>query len=413
MKDIQTNYLILKGIAGCDEDGIYNRMGSLLKEYFGIYKSDVTVLIPSSYTPTNKLLNLVASCNESATIIDDIFRKVTVEVVWDETVEFGSLFRKTFKTERKFNEALYRLEDDMKGMGEYFKLHLIRNPEISNCVSGVIKTNNPKAWKFIEAINGKDILIVDDGISTLCNTMARQPYSVIKENESKKTIIYLHGYGSSGMSNTVSYLRKLLPDCEVLAPDIPVDPKEALPFLKVFCERFRPDLIIGTSMGGMYAMQMLDYHRFCVNPALRMSELTDVLKVGTFDYFQPTVSGETSFTITEEIIQHFKEMEQHLFDGLTDESRLKCWGFFGDEDNIVDYKEEFQQHYGRRIIKFHGGHRMNNTVLREVIVPHAKTYIDERQADENSIKNTIEELKTYYEPKSVTVLSLPSEKQNE
>jgi len=50
-----------------------------------------------------------------------------------------------------------------------------------------------------------------------------------KKNNMKKTIIYLHGYGSSGLSNTVSYLRKQMPDCEVIAPDIPVDPKEALP----------------------------------------------------------------------------------------------------------------------------------------------------------------------------------------
>ena len=57
-----------------------------------------------------------------------------------------------------------------------------------------------------------------------------------KKNNMKKTIIYLHGYGSSGLSNTVSYLRKLMPDCEVIAPDIPVDPKEALPFLRLLCE---------------------------------------------------------------------------------------------------------------------------------------------------------------------------------
>ena len=54
-----------------------------------------------------------------------------------------------------------------------------------------------------------------------------------KQNNMKKTIIYLHGYGSSGLSNTVSYLRKLMPDCEVIAPDIPVDPKEALPFFEI------------------------------------------------------------------------------------------------------------------------------------------------------------------------------------
>ena len=106
-----------------------------------------------------------------------------------------------------------------------------------------------------------------------------------------KTIVYLHGFGSSGQSGTVKHLRKVLPQFNVLAPDIPICPSEALPFLKDYCKKYHPDLIIGTSMGGMYAMQMHDYKRMCVNPALRMSELTDILKPGTFKYFQPSHNG--------------------------------------------------------------------------------------------------------------------------
>ena len=128
----------------------------------------------------------------------------------------------------------------------------------------------------------------------------------------KKTILYFHGYGSSGMSHTVDYLRKLMSECEIIAPDIPVDPQEALPYLRQLCATYQPDLVIGTSMGAMYAMQMLDCRRICVNPALRMSEQPEILKVGTFNYFQPTASGKTSFTITEEIIQKFRDMEQRL-----------------------------------------------------------------------------------------------------
>ena len=45
-------------------------------------------------------------------------------------------------------------------------------------------------------------------------------------------IVYFHGYGSSGASGTVEALRKALPDDEILAPDIPVDPVEALPYLR-------------------------------------------------------------------------------------------------------------------------------------------------------------------------------------
>ena len=174
----------------------------------------------------------------------------------------------------------------------------------------------------------------------------------------KKTILYFHGYGSSGMSNTVNYLKKQLPECRIIAPDIPVDPQEALPYLRMLCSAHKPALVIGTSMGAMYAMQMLKCRRICVNPALRMSEQPEVLKVGTFDYFQPTASGKTSFTVTEETIQHFREMEQHLYDGLTDESRRLCWGFFGKEDTTVNCKEEFQRQYYPHIIDFNGGHRM-------------------------------------------------------
>lgn len=198
----------------------------------------------------------------------------------------------------------------------------------------------------------------------------------------KKTIVYLHGYGSSGLTGTADYLRRKLLEYDVLTPDIPVDPQEALPFLKQYCKDYHADLIIGTSMGGMYAMQLQDYKRICVNPALRMSELTDILKVGTHEYFQPTQSGETHFTITEDTISHFKYMEQHLYDGLTDKSRRVCWGFFGDEDEIVNCKDEFMRQFYPNIQTFHGGHRMNNNVLRDVIIPFAKMLLEEEYTDE-------------------------------
>lgn len=47
-------------------------------------------------------------------------------------------------------------------------------------------------------------------------------------------LIYFHGFGSSGEGSTVRTLRELLPNWTVLAPDIPVDPAESLPFLKEF-----------------------------------------------------------------------------------------------------------------------------------------------------------------------------------
>ena len=184
-------------------------------------------------------------------------------------------------------------------------------------------------------------------------------------------ILYLHGFGSSGQSNTVEYLKKVLPNDNITAPDIQVDPAEALPFLKQLCEEERFDIIIGTSMGGMYAQQLRNCtYRICVNPALHLSGITDVLKVGTFPFFQPRKDGSTEFTITEEIIQHFREMEDHQFDEWKpdDPANLRCCGLFGTEDTTVNCREEFARYYSN-VQTFEGGHRMNQKVLKNVVLP--------------------------------------------
>ena len=66
-----------------------------------------------------------------------------------------------------------------------------------------------------------------------------------------KKILYVHGFASSGASGTGGRLRLLLPQATVIAPDLPVDPHEAISLLKDLCTRENPDLIVGTSMGVM------------------------------------------------------------------------------------------------------------------------------------------------------------------
>ena len=184
----------------------------------------------------------------------------------------------------------------------------------------------------------------------------------------KKKLIYFHGFGSSAASGTVATLRRLLGDYEVIAPDIPVDPADALPFLKGLCMSEKPDVIVGTSMGGMYAQQMHGYKRICVNPAFEMSKKSKALKVGTFEYFKPRKDGTTHFEITPEIIQHHAAMEEHQFDGITDSDKLNVWGMFGDNDTQVNSEALFLEHY-TQVIHFHGEHRLNDDVIENVLIP--------------------------------------------
>ena len=181
-------------------------------------------------------------------------------------------------------------------------------------------------------------------------------------------LIYFHGFGSSAASGTIQTLRMNLPDFEVIAPDIPVDPAEALPFLKDLCSKEQPSVIVGTSMGGMYAQQMFGFNRICVNPAFFMSKTSKVLKVGKFEFFKPRLDGQKSFVITNDIIRHFFEMEERQFDGVTFADQERVWGMFGDNDTQVNYEETFLQHY-HNVIHFKGGHRLDDTAINEVLIP--------------------------------------------
>lgn len=191
---------------------------------------------------------------------------------------------------------------------------------------------------------------------------------LVEKSIRRKKLIYLHGFGSSAAGGTVKTLRQFLYDFDVIAPDIPVDPAEALPFLRGLCMNVVPDVVVGTSMGGMYAQQMRGYKRICVNPAFEMSQKSTALTVGTHEYFSPRKDGTTSFEITPEIIRHHADMEAHQFDGITDEERKMVWGMFADNDRQVNCEPLFLQHYNQ-VVHFNGEHRLEEHAIKDVLVP--------------------------------------------
>lgn len=189
-------------------------------------------------------------------------------------------------------------------------------------------------------------------------------------------LIYFHGFGSSGASGTVDLLRRLLPEAEVVAPDIPVDPAEAMPYLKELCEQEQPDIILGTSMGGMYAHQMKGFRRICVNPAVNMSTMSGVLKTGEHKFFNGRKDHAKTFRITREIIQHHNQVERMQFKGLTDDDRANVWGLFGINDKKCNTYGLFSKHYPQ-CQRFEGEHQLNEKVLKKVVLPLIATILAE------------------------------------
>lgn len=194
-----------------------------------------------------------------------------------------------------------------------------------------------------------------------------------------KKILYVHGFSSSGQSGTVIKIREMLPGATVAAPDLPLHPSEAIELLHRTCETENPDLVIGTSMGGMYAEMLYGYDRILVNPAFQMGDT--MLKhgmLGKNTFLNPRQDGVQEFIVTKALVEEYKEITAKCFAGVTgEESRNRVYGLFGDEDPVVHTRDLFSQHY-RNAISFHGEHRMNDKILLHSVLPVVQ-WIDDRQ----------------------------------
>ena len=159
-----------------------------------------------------------------------------------------------------------------------------------------------------------------------------------------KKIVYLHGLGSSGATQTADYLRKKLSEVEVISPDIPLQPEEALQMLNILCYEVKPDVIVGTSMGAMYAQQLHGYKKILVNPAFHVSEIMRK-NIGTNKWLNPIRDGQTEFVIDEELCDLYQQMEESQFDGITEFDKKHTRAFFGTADTLVNGYDEYMQNY--------------------------------------------------------------------
>ena len=194
-----------------------------------------------------------------------------------------------------------------------------------------------------------------------------------------KTLLYVHGFGSSGQSGTVSRMRTVMPNARVVAPDLPLHPQEAIDLLRRTCDELHPDLIIGTSMGGMYAEMLRGYDRILTNPAFEMGDtMVSHNMVGAQTYQNPRLDGVQQFMVTKALVKEYKEMTEQCFLGSdSDEEQQHVVGLFGDEDTTVDTFDIFHAHYPQAI-HFHGAHRMDDRSFMHAVVPVIR-WIDDRQ----------------------------------
>ena len=181
-------------------------------------------------------------------------------------------------------------------------------------------------------------------------------------------VLFIHGLASSGAYKMASSLRILLKGSEVIAPDVPIEPGEALTFLEGICRAERPDLIIGLSPGGFWAQKLRGHRKILVNPDFHSSRLLRTM-TGEREYLSPRRDGALTFTVTDALCDEYARLESVEFDGLASEEVALTTGMFADRDEMVNCKDEFEAYYPGRSRSYPGTHLPNYPEIKKYILP--------------------------------------------
>ena len=143
-------------------------------------------------------------------------------------------------------------------------------------------------------------------------------------------------------------LGQLLRPAEVIAPDLPLNPNEAIGLLQGIVDSSHPDIVVGHSLGGFLVLHLKGVKRVAVNPDLHPSILLR-FKKGTMNYLSPRADGATEFTISEGVCRLYEKAEALTAEG-------EFLGLFADEDELVRCGPEFERLYPGKAKKYPGGH---------------------------------------------------------
>ena len=191
---------------------------------------------------------------------------------------------------------------------------------------------------------------------------------------SMKKILFLHGFYASGQCVPALALREAFEGCaEVITPDLPMHPKEAVRFIRELIEREQPDLLVGNSCGSFYAQMVAPITGLPAllgNPHFKMTEFLKQ-RIGEHQYKSPRKDGKQNFVIDEALIEEFAELEAHQFENYNPDYKERIWGLFGEQDTLAHYEPLFLQYYSRSFY-FPGAHTPTAEEVQKYYVPLVK-----------------------------------------
>ena len=191
-------------------------------------------------------------------------------------------------------------------------------------------------------------------------------------------ILFLHGFFASGSCIPAQALRQAFESkVEVLTPDLPLHPREALASITSLCEREHPHVLVGNSNGsflGQIVASRLGIPALLGNPHFEMTRFL-IERIGEHEYKSPRADGRQHFVIDQPLIDEFADIQAHQWDDCRPEMRDCIWGLFGENDHLAHFEPLFLQHY-THAYHFPGAHTPTAEEVREYYVPLVERLIE-------------------------------------
>jgi len=165
-------------------------------------------------------------------------------------------------------------------------------------------------------------------------------------------IIYLHGFASCGVGNKSSELKRYFGEGNVISPDLPACPMDALSMIENLIKLEDIQLIIGSSLGGYYATLMAE--KFQKNAVLLNPSTQPWETLAPYVGWQKRFCDEEVFEFKSIYLEQLKSFEIRLENG-------NYLVLLQSKDEVLDYTKAqslYSQH--RVIVEYGGNHRFEN-----------------------------------------------------
>lgn len=198
-------------------------------------------------------------------------------------------------------------------------------------------------------------------------------------------VLYIYGYGSSPESRTCLALKEILPDANVISVNYcQYIPEEGINTLKEACNTHKIDLVIGSSLGGWFAMNVcasLSIPCIMINP-LTEETLLPTLKKISGSWWPVLKEAYTEYSNKSPLFTqvHHEDGTWSLEKWDSIENGYVSWVIWSDNDEVIGYDRipvTLKSNIKNISTLERGKHRLTNEQIKEYVLPAYNNLINE------------------------------------